>query len=178
VANAILDGTDAVMLSNETATGRFPVEAVQMMRQIGEITETAFPYDEWRNRRQAVTKKLQSVTEAISAASCSVAENLQAKAIVSTTMSGYSARQVARHRPPTAVMAVSPLASTQRRLALVWGVDCVLVPDFYDTDGMLLQTAETMRKFGLIKGDRLVITAGVPFGESGQTNLIQVHEIG
>lgn len=178
VANAILDGTDAVMLSNETATGRFPVEAVLMMRQIGDITETAFPYEAWRLRRQTATANLKSVTEAITAASCSVAENLKAKAIVSTTMSGYSARQVARHRPPTAVMAVSPSAVTQRRLALVWGVDCVLVPDFNDTDEMLRLTAESMRKFGLAKGDRLVITAGVPFGRTGQTNLIQVHEIG
>lgn len=177
VANAILDGTDAVMLSNETATGRFPVEAVLMMRQIGDITETAFPYDDWRNRRQAATEHVKSVTEAISAASCAVAENLHAKAIVSTTMSGYTARQVAKHRPPTAVMAVSPLPRTQRRLALVWGVDCVVVPDFTDTDEMLEQTILAMREFGLSVGDRLVITAGVPFGQTGQTNLIQVHEI-
>lgn len=177
VANAILDGTDAVMLSNETASGRFPVEAVLMMSQIGQITETAFPYAEWRNRRQAASDQVQTVTEAISAASCAVAENLQAKAIVSTTMSGYTARQIARHRPPTAVMAVSPLASTQRRLALVWGVECVLVPDFSETDEMLEQTANAMREFGLQKGDRLVITAGIPFGKMGQTNLIQVHEI-
>ncbi|HRQ40673.1 MAG TPA: pyruvate kinase [Chloroflexota bacterium] len=177
VANAILDGTDAVMLSNETASGRFPVEAVLMMKQISEITETAFPYDIWRSRRQAAVTRVVSVTEAISAASCSVAEHVQAKAIVSTTMSGHTARQVARHRPPTAVMAVSPLPSTQRRLALVWGVDCVLVPNFTETDEMLEQTAAAMRQFGLKPGDRLVITAGVPFAQMGQTNLIQVHEI-
>jgi pyruvate kinase len=177
VANAILDGTDAVMLSNETANGRFPVEAVLMMKQISEITETAFPYDIWRSRRQAAVTRVASVTEAISAASCSVAEHVHAKAIVSTTMSGHTARQVARHRPPTAVMAVSPLPSTQRRLALVWGVECVLVPNFTETDEMLTQTAVAMRQFGLKPGDRLVITAGVPFAQMGQTNLIQVHEI-
>jgi pyruvate kinase len=177
VANAILDGTDAVMLSNETANGRFPVEAVLMMKRISEITETAFPYDVWRSRRQATIPRATSVTEAISAGSCDVAELVQAKAIVSTTMSGYTARQVARHRPPTAVMAVSPLPATQRRLALVWGVDCVIVPDFNTTDEMLEQAAAAMRQFGLKKGDRLVITAGVPFGQMGQTNLIQVHEI-
>ncbi len=177
VANAILDGTDAVMLSNETATGRFPVESVLMMRQISEITETAYPYDDWRNRRQAGIVHMTTVTEAISAASCTVAEHLQAKAIVSTTMSGHTARQVARHRPPMAVMAVSPLQKTQRQLALVWGVECVVVPDFTDTDEMLEQTAVTMRKLGLKSGDRLVITAGIPFGKTGQTNLIQVHEI-
>jgi pyruvate kinase len=177
VANAILDGTDAVMLSNETASGRFPVEAVLMMQQIGEITEKAFPFDEWRNRRQKMSMAMGTVTEAISAASCVVAENLQARVIVTTTMSGYSARQVARHRPPTPIMAVSPLLSTQRRLALVWGVQCVVVPDFNDTDEMLVQTAEAIRSLGLVTGDRMVITAGVPFGQSGQTNLIQVHEI-
>ncbi|MCP4357766.1 MAG: pyruvate kinase [Chloroflexi bacterium] len=177
VANAILDGTDAVMLSNETATGRFPVESVMMMCQISEITETAFPYDEWRNRRHSTTGAMKTVTEAISAASCAVAERLEAKAIVSTTMSGNTARQVARHRPPTAVMAVSPLAATQRRLALVWGVDCIVVPDFIDTDEMLAQTARAMGTFGLKSGDRLVITGGVPFGHTGQTNLIQVHEM-
>lgn len=176
VANAILDGTDAVMLSNETAAGRFPVESVLMMKQISEITETAFPYDAWRSRRQMVHPQA-SITEAISAASCSVAEDLHARAIVSATMSGHSARQVVRHRPSTAIMAVSPLPSTQRRLALVWGVDCVVVPDFADTDEMLEKTVAAMRQFGLEKGDRLVITGGVPFGLMGQTNLIQVHEI-
>lgn len=148
-----------------------------MMKQISEITETAFPYDIWRSRRQEATTRVGSVTEAISAASCSVAEHVHAKAIVSTTMSGHTARQVARHRPPTAVMAVSPSPSTQRRLALVWGVECILVPNFRETDEMLEQTAVAMRQFGLKPGDRLVITAGVPFAQMGQTNLIQVHEI-
>jgi pyruvate kinase len=106
-----------------------------------------------------------------------VAENVKARAIVSTTLSGYTARQIARHRPITPIMAVSPLAKTQRRLALVWGVECKIVPDFEDTDDMLKQTAVTMRPFGLSVGDKLVITSGVPFGSSGKTNLIQVHEI-
>ena len=177
VANAILDGTDAVMLSGETASGKFPVEAVLMMRQISEITEREFPYELWRDRRRDEVSRATSVTEAISAASCDVAEHIKAKAIVSTTMSGYTAQQVARHRPPTAIMAVSPLPQTQRRLALVWGVEGVVVPDFTDTDEMLQQTVMAVQPFGLSPGDKIVITAGIPFATSGQTNLIQVHEI-
>lgn len=177
VANAILDGTDAVMLSGETATGKFPVEAVQMMRNIAEITEQAFPYDLWRQRWQNGQNGIESVSEAISAVSCEVARQIRARAIVSTTMSGYTAQQIARHRPVTAVIAVTPSPYTQRKLALVWGVECYLTPDFRGTDTMLAQAAKAMRAYNLAPGDKLVITAGVPFGSSGATNLIQVHEI-
>ncbi len=175
VANAILDGTDAVMLSNETAMGKFPIEAVQMMANIAEITEQAFPYNLWRQRRQQSRSEL--VDMAISAASCEVARQVGARAIVSTTMSGYTAQQIARHRPETAVIAVTPSSHTQRRLALVWGVDCLLVSDFHDTDAMLAQAVAALRSFNLEPGNKLVITAGVPFGSQGQTNLIQVHTI-
>ena len=177
VANAILDGTDATMLSGETASGKYPVESVLMMSQISQITEGAFPYARYRSRRQRQATDDCTVTEAISSASCEVAEIIEAKAIISATMSGHTARQIARHRPAMPVMAVSPVAATQRRLALVWGVDCLLVPDFKDTDEMLEQTAEALRPFGLIAGNKVVITAGIPFGSSGQTNLIQVQEI-
>ncbi|HIE55032.1 MAG TPA: pyruvate kinase [Chromatiaceae bacterium] len=177
VANAILDGTDAVMLSNESASGRFPVESVLMMRQIAEMTEKEFPYDTWRIRRQAEIVNSTSISQAISAAACNVAEQVTARAIVSTTMSGHTARQIARHRPITPIMAVSPRPETQRQLALVWGVECIIVADFEDTDEMLHRTAEAMRPFSLNNGDRLVVTAGVPFGARGRTNLIQVQEI-
>lgn len=176
VANAILDGTDAVMLSGETATGKYPVDSVLMMKQIAEIMEREFPYDQWRDRRLAPHEAF-SVTEAISASSCSVAEEIEASAIVSTTLSGWTAQQIARYRPKAPILAVSPSAHTQRRLALVWGVDCVLVPQFPDTDTMLIKTAETLREYGFRPGDRVVITAGVPFGTSGQTNLIKVHTV-
>ncbi len=177
VANAILDGTDAVMLSGETATGKYPVAAVRMMRNIANITEGAFPYDLWRQQRQQAKKGTISLAEAISAASCEVARQIEAKAIVSSTMSGYTAQQIARHRPETAVVAVSPSAHTQRRLALVWGVECHLTPDIQDTDTMLAQSVQAMQSYGLTAGDKIVITAGVPFGSRGTTNLIQVHEI-
>ena len=177
MANAILDGTDAVMLSGETATGMFPVEAVQMMSNIAEITESAFPHEMWRQRRQQKQNGTERISEAISAASCEVARQVNARAIVSATASGYTAQQIARHRPETAVIAATPSPHTQRKLALTWGVECYLIPDFQDTDTMLAQAVKAMRSFNLASGDKLVITAGVPFGSSGTTNLIQVHEI-
>ena len=178
VANAILDGTDAVMLSGETASGKFPVESVLMMKHIAEITEKEFPYEDWRNRWQHLDKdRASSVTAAISTASCVIAEQVDARVIVSSSMSGYTAQQIARHRPRTPIMAVSPQDSTQRRLALVWGVDCLLVPNFSETDEMLRITIGAIERYKLNVGDKIVITAGVPFGHAGQTNLIQVHEI-
>lgn len=176
VANAILDGTDALMLSSETASGQFPVEAVKMMTNIAEITERSFPYDLWlqRNRHQ---KGSVTVPKAISAACCEVARKIGARAIVSATMSGYTAQQIAHHRPSTAVVAVTPSPETQRLLALIWGVDCLLIPDFYDTDSMFAQAVDAMRSYNLEPGDKLVITAGVPFGQHGTTNLIRVYEI-
>ena len=178
VANAILDGTDAVMLSGETASGKFPVESVLMMKHIAEITEEEFPYEAWRNRwQQLETGRDSSITEAISTASCVIAEQVDARVIVSSSMSGYTAQQIARHRPKTPVMAVSPQESTQRRLAMVWGVECLLVSNFSETDEMLRITVGAIERYKLNAGDKIVITAGVPFGHSGQTNLIQVHEI-
>jgi pyruvate kinase len=179
VANAILDGTDAVMLSQETAAGTFPVESVLMMKQIAEMTEREFPYDLWRaRRRQSFGHNTANVTQAISASSCAVAEEIGARYIVSTTMSGYTATQIARHRPITPIVAVSPSPQTQRRLALVWGVTCVQVASFfYETDEMLEKTVAAIDSLGLKPGEHIVITAGVPFGRSGHTNLIQVYDM-
>jgi pyruvate kinase len=174
VANAILDGTDAVMLSGETATGKYPVESVLMMKQIAEITERAFPYNQWRDRRLAANAN-GNVTESIGGASCAIAEEIGAAAIASATLSGFTAQQISRFRPRSPILAVSPSPYTQRRLALVWGVETLLVPDFEDTDTMLAETGEALRKSGLQAGQRVVITGGVPFRQSGHTNLIKVH---
>lgn len=177
VANAILDGTDAVMLSAETASGKFPVESVLMMRNIAEITEAQFPYDVWDQRRRDEFQQGGDVTQAISSAVCVIALRLGARAIVTETMSGYTARQVARYRPKIPIIAVSPKPETHRRLALVWGVQCVNVPHFENTDIMVAETVRAVSNLGLKRGDRIVITAGIPFGSSGHTNLIHVHEV-
>lgn len=177
VANAILDGTDAVMLSGETAAGSYPVEAVLMMNQIAEMTEGAFPYDQWREKRQERFMVYTDITEAISEATCAVAEEVGARAIFSSTISGFTARKIARHRPSTPILAVSPSDETQRRLALVWGVDCLLVPKVSSTDEMIEITGRAAQSHGFQSGDYIVITAGAPYGRSGHTNLIQVHEV-
>ncbi|MFW6063913.1 MAG: pyruvate kinase [Chloroflexota bacterium] len=177
VANAILDGTDAVMLSGETAAGKYPVEAVLMMNQIAEMTEGEFPYELWRQRRRENFTVHSDTTEAISAASCAVAEELGAQAIITSTLSGFTARKIARHRPSTPIMAVSPLTATRRQLAMVWGVESLLVPRVQSTDEMIDVTVRAAHSHGLEAGDHIVITAGVPFGSRGHTNLIQVHEI-
>lgn len=176
VANAILDGTDAVMLSGETATGKFPAKAVWMMNQISEITEGEIGYTAVHlHDRGDITSG--SVTQAISMASITVGKITKATAIVSATMSGYTARQISSHRPITNIIAVTPLEKTQRRLSLTWGVESFLVTDFSDAEAMVKETVRTLRRAGFNPGDRIVITAGVPFGAMGQTNLIRVHEI-
>ena len=117
------------------------------------------------------------MTEAISAGCCAIAEELSARYIVCTTMSGLTARKISRFRPITPILVVSPFVETQRRMSLIWGVEALLAPNFEDTTDMLAKTVATITPVGLKKGERLVISTGVPFGSVGQTNLIQVHEI-
>ncbi len=174
VANAILDGTDAVMLSGETAMGNHPVKSVLMMRQIAEITEEAYPYDDWRRRRHT---SRESVAEAISAASCDIAEQIEARAIIPATWSGGTARMIARHRPSVPIIAVTPEETTRRRLALVWGVESVSIPVFTESEQLIAETITALKPFKLRSEDALVLTAGVPFGSSGLTNLVRVHRV-
>ena len=176
VANAILDGTDAVMLSGETAAGKYPVESVQMMSRIARYTEADFPYDLWVQKRKDIDI-INNISDTISSASCNVAERLDAKLIITSTMSGYTANQIARHRPRTAIVAVSPLPLTQRKLALVWGVTCLLMAEVSTTDEMVERSIEAVIEPVLESDDLVVLTGGVPFGRTGFTNLIQVHKV-
>lgn len=177
VANAILDGTDALMLSGETATGKYPVESVAMMENIGCIIEGDFPYASWRIQRQKRLEKSSTVTEAISVSVCGVAEQVNAVSIVCSSMSGHTATQISRYRPKTPILAVTPLEKTQRRLALTWGVDCLLIPQLDHTDDLVTAVITAVHTHNIPAGKKVVITAGVPFGKSGHTNLIQVHQI-
>ena len=176
VANAILDGTDALMLSGESAAGKYPVESIAMMEKIACIIEEDFPYARWRIQRQKQHKDNQ-VTNAISGAVCGVAEEVDAASIVCSSMSGYTAAQISRYRPETPILAVTPLAKTQRRMALIWGVDCLLIPQLNDTNDLVTAVITAVHTQNISSGERIVITAGVPFGKSGQTNLIQVHQL-
>lgn len=175
VANAILDGTDAVMLSGETAVGQYPVEAVETMARICRNAEAHL-------QGSAVTSDevhgASEITEAMSDAAVSIAREVEARAIVTATMSGLTARMVARHRPPMPIIAVTPSEATLYRLALVWGVEGVRVPHFQSTDEMVRLMVEAARQHGLAApGDRLVLTAGVPFGKRPATNLVYVHVV-
>ena len=172
VANAILDGTDAVMLSEETAAGRYPAESVATMRRIAEDTEAAFPFEAWMRRFE--DKSLQSLPEAVAGAACELAEHIGASVIVAWTESGATARLVARHRPRRPILALSTLPSTARRLALVWGVIPLVAEGAPSTDAMLERAPGLAAGRGLLKpGETAVITAGIPMGVAGSTNLIK-----
>jgi len=177
VANAIFDGSDAIMLSGETAMGRYPLAAVQMMARIAAVAEQNLPYDDWL--RRTVQAKSHSVTDAISQVACELAAELGATAIITSTMSGSTAQQIARHRPATPIIAPTPSPRTCRQLALVWGVEPLLVDQFADTDTMICTAVEAARGRGLVRdGDLAIITAGVPVGGAGLTNMIKVHHVG
>jgi pyruvate kinase len=177
VANAILDGTDAIMLSGETAVGRYAVAAVQTMARIAAVTERSMPYKDWLQR--GFLAGLHSVVGAISQVACEIAAELGAKAIMTSTTSGSTARRVARHRPATPIIAPTPSAATCRKLAMVWGVEPLLVEKFADTDAMIVTVVDAAREQGLVQdGDLVVITAGVPLGGAGLTNMVKVHRVG
>ncbi len=172
VANAILDGTDALMLSEETAAGRYPVEAVATMRRIAEDTEAAFPFERWMRRFEDTA--LQSLPEAVAGAACELAEHVGAAVIVAWTESGATARLVARHRPRRPILALSTRPESARRLALVWGVIPLVADGGTDTDAMLEKASALALRHGLLQpGQIAVITAGIPMGVSGSTNLIK-----
>jgi pyruvate kinase len=174
VANAVLDGTDAVMLSGETATGHYPVEAVRMMESVATIAEETLECEEWLRR----VGEAASPSEAIARATVEIAIELGASAIITCTESGYTAQLVARYRPCVPVLAVTPDAAVYRQMALVWGVTPLLVPEYASTDEMIESTTRAAREAGLVKpGERVVITAGIPAGGEGQTNMLKVHVI-
>jgi pyruvate kinase len=172
VANAILDGTDAVMLSEETAVGHYPVEAVRFLDGIARTTEAKFPYDDWLLQHgKGVTN---TIADAISLAACEMARDLQAKVIFASTASGGTARLISRFRPAVPVIAVTTREEIQRRLCLSWGVFSILLEDLETVDEMLEKVKTLAVTQGhLTSGDRLVITAGTPLGAEGATNLIK-----
>ena len=173
VVNAIYDGTDAVMLSEETATGGFPIEALQMMAKIAQAAEEEFPFDQFLKRE---TKGEIDLPQAISHAASLLAEEVKAVAIIIPTESGSTARWVSRLRPRQPILALSRHLSTVRRLNLCWGVYPILVPDWKDTDDMLERSKKIPKELGMASpGDRIVIIAGVPISIRGTTNLIKVE---
>ncbi len=177
VANAILDGTDAIMLSGETAAGSYPVEAVQTMHNIASRTETALEHKKILSSHSKENEY--TITDAIGQSVVHTALNLDANAIITATESGYTARMVSKYRPKSPIVAVTANEFVLRRLALVWGVYPQLGKKTNSTDEMLDNAVDESLNSGFVShGDLVVISAGVPVRESGTTNLMKIHVVG
>ncbi len=184
VANAIIDGSDSVMLSGETAAGEYPLESLKMMVKIINKTETSLDYDAILRNNAILKKKLKiyhnTITEAISFASCEIANILNAKAIISSTESGYTARQVSRNRPRGMIIGASPNQWVVRQLMISWGVIPAKVKFAKNIDMMIDESINVSKKLNYISaGDKVVITAGVMTDKPGKgsTNFINVKEV-
>jgi pyruvate kinase len=176
VANAILDGTDAIMLSAETATGSYPVRAVRMMSSIALRTEMALPFAQILKKKGADLEP--QMDDAIAYAACHAAQQLKAAAIVAFTASGSTARRVAKYRPRALILALTPNGAVGRSLALVWGVHPLQVAESLAVERMFTEGARKAREMAMAdRGDLIVITAGVPKGDSGNTNLLKVEKV-
>jgi pyruvate kinase len=177
VANAIFDGTDAIMLSGETANGNYPVETLRTMARIAERTESALNYEA---KLKTIRKNhVPNVPNAISLATCNTAMDLNASAIITVTQSGHTARMVSKYKPECPIIAVTPYESVARKLALNWGVFPIISPKSESTDELIESSAELALKTGYVKkGDLVVIAAGIPSSYVGATNMLKVHIIG
>ena len=176
VANAVFDGTSCVMLSGETASGKYPIEALQTMVDIVVAAEEDIDY--WKRFRNATYDHTSTITDAISHTSCLTAMDLSATAILAATRSGYTARMISRFRPGCVIAALTTEERVRRQLAISWGVAPYLVGNVDSTDRLFSLSVDAARKEGLVeKGDTVVITAGVPIGRSGSTNLIKAQVV-
>ncbi len=175
IANAVYDGTSAIMLSGETAAGKYPVQAVKTMAKIAETTEGSINY---KKRFHEADFHIRNMTDAISHSTCGMAIDINACAIVACSLSGMTARMVSRFRSPVPIIGLTTNEVTWRKLALSWGVIPAMCETFTSTD-VLFYTAKKIAKsaLGLQSGDRIVITGGDTTGHSGNTNLIKIEEI-
>lgn len=177
VANAILDGSDAIMLSGETAAGLYPVESVLTMDRIARTAENAVDYRSVVSTRRR--EKHGNMTEAIGQAAAYTAINLKVKAVLAPTESGNTAKMIAKYRPGCPVIAVTSSETCARKLTLVWGVYPIVGGRSTSIDGILEESVEESVKHQYVShGDVVIITAGVPVGEAGSTNLMKIHIIG
>lgn len=177
VANAIFDGTDAIMLSGETAAGRYPVEAVRTMATIAEKAESTLQYKELLRKMSRDTDH--TITDSISQAVVYTSHSLDCSAILSATERGYTARMISKYRPRVPIIAVTPHKDVQRKLQLIWGVYPVDGSICDSTDEMFQSAVQSALSTGYVKqGNLVIITAGVPVGKSGTTNLMKVYVVG
>lgn len=178
VANAIFDGTDAVMLSGETAAGRYPEESVRTMAIIAKTAEDALDYDRILSEAKESINGT-GVTFAVSHATCTTSNNLEAAAIITCTSSGFTARKVSQLRPKAPIIAACTTEKVRRKINLVWGVEAVIIPEARSTDEIFKVSLEKAKSEGYVSaGDLVVFTAGVPVGVAGATNLMKVELVG
>ncbi|MCC6612760.1 MAG: pyruvate kinase [Anaerolineae bacterium] len=182
VYNAIIDGTDAVMLSNETASGKYPVRAIEVMAQIANIAEQHitpphFPISD--DPGTDLREGIETTADAVCVATTQIADALGCKAIITLTLSGYTTRRVARERPKTPIICATPSELTYTRMSLIWGAIPVAVREFTTIDEMLRVVVRAAVDAHLVStGDNIIIIAGVPFGIAGQTNFLKIHTVG
>lgn len=177
VANAIFDGADAIMLSGETAAGKYPVEVVKTMAKVAKRAEESLPYPQILREKRI--SRTQSITDAISFATCATAETLGASAIITATRTGLTSKMVAKYRPEANIIAATPDENMLNRLALVWGVYPVLINETIGTDDLFTEAIHrALEKEYINYGDLLILTAGTPSSLSGGTNLLKVHVLG
>ena len=176
VANAILDGASGIMLSGETAMGKFPVKTVELMSEIASTTEETFPFHEWNDKfGKDVTL---SVQESVAKAACEIADQIEAKCIVTFTYSGRTTKYVAKYKPSQPILALTPDVKTFGKMSLVWGAIPVMMNEMEHLADMEKQAQEVAKKYlGMKKGDLMVITGGFPIVNASGTNLMKISKI-
>jgi pyruvate kinase len=176
VANAIFDGTDAIMLSAETAIGKYPVASVRMMAKIARATEKQLRYEQILTERLGWLER--QTNELISYSACQTSQSLRAAAIVTFTKSGSSARRVSKYRPGAPILALTPDRTVGGRLILYWGIHPYVIVEPGSVDEIFALATKTARELGIAKpGDLIIIVAGIPIGVTGSTNLLKVEKI-
>lgn len=176
VANAVYEGTSAVMLSGETAAGKYPVEAVQTMVKIAERTEKDIDYVSRLSKRKINQES--TISDAVSHSACTMAADIKASAIISVSMSGRTVRMVSKYRPESPIIAGCIQSKVWRQMALSWGVTPIYIDKASDSEELFANAIDAAKKSGLVKeGEKVIITAGVPVGVSGVTNLIKAVKI-
>ena len=178
VANAIYDGSSAVMLSGETAAGKYPVQALQAMSKIADTTESDSNYNLLVHQALTEDSRL-NVSAAVAHAACTTATDIRATAIITVSKSGETARLLSRCRPSTPIIACVLDEGVRRQLNAYWGITPLIMPYAHSTDELISMSVDVAEKSGLIHpGEMAVVTAGVPVGVSGTTNMIKVHLVG
>jgi pyruvate kinase len=178
VANAIIDGTDAVMLSGETASGLFPIESVQMMARIAEVAEASGRHGDILRAADLAAARPHSVAQALSAAACAIVQTLPVRAIVAFTMTGSTARLVSHLRPTAPILAFTPSETVYHQLNLVWGVIPIMSAYVDRLDDLGEQVSKVLLERGYAQpGDAVVMTGGHPIAARGQTNFVKVLQV-